>query len=360
MKNIMPAKAAVIAVLLLCAFGCAKEEPPSAPKAETRAYVASEGKVEAISEHEVEVGSEIDGRVREIYFDEGDKVEKGALIAVIENKDIQARLKETRADLKVAESKLREVASGSRPEEKAKARASLDGALAESENAAKEFARYEGLYKEGMVSASERDARERAYKTAKAKVKEAEEEKSLVEKGPKDETIKLHEDSVARAKASVEYLEQILEKTYIRAPISGTLIRKNFEKGETINQYMQTSLAAIADTGKIWINAEVDETDIGKLSLGDEATVTCDAFPGRIFEGEVKRISGYAGGRSFRPNNPEKNLDMKIVEVKIALEDKNTPLKLGMTVDVKISPSTGAGAPSKGAGAPSKGAGAVR
>ncbi len=300
-------------------------------------YVAAEGKVEVMPGFEIEVGSEIDGKISEFFVEEGDHVNKGDLIARLANRDIQAKLKEAEAELAVANARLKEVASGAREEEIEKAKAILYRAIADMEMAQKELARYGKLFKEGLISRADMDEKERAFKIATARVKEAEEEKRLLEKGPKQETLKLHEDAVKSAEATAEYYKRLLEKSFITAPISGKVIRKYLQKGEMISKEMQTSLVAIADVERIRINAEVDETDIGRIRVGDTVEVASDAYPGKIFKGEVQEISAYVGARKVRPNNPTKNLDMKVVQVKIALNEK-TPFKLGMTVDVEIMP----------------------
>lgn len=300
-------------------------------------YVAAEGKVEVMPGFEVEIGSELDGKIAEFFVEEGDSIKKGALIARLENNDIQAKVKEAKAELFVAKARLEEVASGAREEEIKKAKAVLEGAVANNETARKELERYEQLFKEKLVAKSAIDEKERTFKVATAKVKEAEEEIKLLEKGPKPETIKLHENSVKRSDAAVEYLKSFLGKTFITAPISGKVIKKNFQKGEVINKEMQTAIVTIADIEKIRINAEIDETDIGRVRAGDIAEVASDAFPGEIFKGEVREINDYVGSRKVKPNDPAKNLDIKVVQVKIELKEK-TPFKLGMTVDVRILP----------------------
>ncbi len=307
------------------------------PNAAPARYVAAEGKVEVMPGFEVEIGSELDGKIEELSMREGDNVKKGAVIAKLENKDIQAKLKEAKAELSVANSRLKEVASGAREEEIKKAKAGLEAAVADKDLAEKEFERYEQLFKKGFVPKSLVDEKERILKVAEARVKEADEETKLLEKGPKQETLKLNEDAVKRAEAVVEYFEKLLGKTIITAPISGKLIRKYLHKGEMISKEMNTSLVAIADIEKIWINAEADETDTAKINIGDPVEVKSDAYPERIFKGEVAEISDYIGARKVRPNNPAKNIDMKVLQVKIKLKEKSS-FKPGMTVDVRIMP----------------------
>lgn len=305
-------------------------------------YVAAEGKVEVMPGFEVEVGSELDGKIAEFFVKEGDGVKKGALIARLENKDIQAKLKEAKAELSVSKSRLKEVASGAREEEIKKAKAALEAAIADRETAEKEFKRYEQLFKDGFVPKSVLDEKERILKVAEAGVKEADEEKKLLEKGPKQETLKLNEDTVKRAEATVEYFEKVLEKTAITAPISGKVIRRYLHRGEMISKEMNTSLVAIADIENVWINAEADETDAAKINIGDPVEVKSDAYPGTVFKGKVAEISDYIGARKTRPNNPAKNTDMKIIQVKVKLKEKNS-FKPGMTVDVRIMPKINSG-----------------
>lgn len=301
-------------------------------------YVAAEGKVEAMPGFEVAVGSELTGKIERFYVREGDRVKKGAIIATLANKDIESKLREAEGELIVARSRLREVASGSRMEEIGRARAAYDAAVSDMELAKKTLERYEGLYKEGVISKALLEEKENAYKVALARAREAEEEKRLVEKGPKDETIRLLEDTVKRTEATVEYYRSLMEKTVIRAPISGKIIHKYLEEGEIVNTMSEVSpLVDIADVERIRINAEVDETDAGKIGVGDPAEITSDTYPGKLFHGEIEEIAGYVGKRAIRPNNPAKNLDMKVIQVKIKLKEK-TPLKLGMTVDVRIVP----------------------
>ncbi len=303
-------------------------------------HVAAEGKVEAIPGFEVEVGSEIDGKITEFFVNEGDSVKKGDLIARLQNSAIKAKLKEAEADLFVSKAKLKEVASGARSEEIEKAKAALEVAMANMEMAKKEFQRYEQLFKEGFSTKSDMDKKERDLKTTAAMVKEAKKEKMLLEKGPKQETLRLHEAIVKRAEARVEYYERILEKTFITAPISGHVIRKYMQRGEIIIKESLTPLVTIADIEKIRVNAEIDETDAGRVNIGDLVKITSMAYPEKVFKGEIKDIAEHVGARKVMPNNPAKNLDMKVIQVKVNLKEK-TPFKLGMTVDVRIMPANG-------------------
>jgi multidrug resistance efflux pump len=94
-------------------------------------------------------------------------------------------------------------------------------------------------------------------------------------------------------------------------------------------------LITVADIEKTWINAEVDEAEIGRIAVGNSVDVTSDAYPGKLFQGRIAEIADYVGARKIRPNEPAKNLDEQVVQVKITLQD-NGPFRLGMSVDVRI------------------------
>jgi multidrug resistance efflux pump len=341
MKKILAAAsvAVILAVVIFAALQRNKNAPEKTgpPPLRTVIQVAAEGKVEAMPGSEVEVGSELEGRIAEMFVEEGTSVKKGDLIARMENQDIQAKLKEAEADAAASRAKYREVATGARDEELRRADATYEKAAADTEAARKEAERYAQLNQKGIVSRSSYDEIERAYRVAAGRQKEAAEERNLLKAGPKKDTLTYYQDSSRKADASALYYRTILDKTRIVSPINGKVIRKYLQRGELVSKEFQPYIVAVADPERARINAEVDETDIGKFAVGDPAEVSSSAYPGQVFAGTVTEIADYAGLRKITPNNPAKNRDMKIVQVKIELKQR-TALKLGMTVDVRILP----------------------
>lgn len=302
-------------------------------------YVAAEGKVEALDGYEVEIGSGLIARLASFPVKEGEAVRKGEVIATLEDADIAAGLEQAQAELAVEKARLAEVASGARAQEIDRARAAVSRARAERELAAKELKRIKDLFREGTVSQSRMDEAKSRFEVAAARMKEANEELRLLEAGPKPQTLEMHRAQVLRAEAAVAYYRALMAKTRILAPISGLLIKRYLDEGEIVHP--EIAIGAIADADKVRINAEVDETDIGKLHPGDPAEITSRAYPGRVFRAKVESIADYAGSRQIKPNNPAVNLGLKVVQVKIALLEPH-PLRLGMTVDVRITPGGGA------------------
>jgi ABC exporter DevB family membrane fusion protein len=319
---------ALVMYLVLRPHSSLTATQPHAPR-----YISAEGKLEARPGAEMDVGSEMTARIERFLVNEGDHVDKGQVIAVLDAKDLTARLHQAEAELAVSKAKRNEVAAGSRDEEVKQAQAVLQRAQSEQLQAENELKRTGQLHNDKFVSQATLDNAESAYKVATAKVVEAEEHLHLLQSGARPETLALHEAQVSQAEANLRYVRSLLDKTRVLSPISGTLIERYLDVGEVVMP--EKPLAVIADTNQLIVNAEVDETDAGRLKLGDPVQITAYAYPGQVYKGHIEEIAHYVGKREIKPNNPAVNLGLKIIQVKIALLEA-TPLKLGMTVDVKI------------------------
>jgi RND family efflux transporter MFP subunit len=145
------------------------------------------------------------------------------------------------------------------------------------------------------------------------------------------------EASVKRdlARAHLEMAEALLSDMYIASPISGKVIAKYREAGESVKA--GSPIVTIADVSAVRVRAEIDEDDVGRLALGLEVAITTDAYPGLVFTGKVIEIGERVGKRAIKLEDPSKISDTKVLEAKIELlEPVKLDLKLGMTVDVKI------------------------
>lgn len=329
--------AAVVA--LLAALVVFTHQRPAAPPQGERtsaAYVAAEGKVEALPGYDVKVSSgELNAKVEKILVQEGEPVKAGQVVAILQNEELQSAVRRAESELRVARSRLAEVRSGARAEEIREAQAAWEGASAVLREAESQLERTRRLRAQGMASAAALDERQRAHDAARAAVNQAEQRRRLLEAGPRAETVRLYADQVKLAEAALDYSRRLLERTYIRSPIAGTVIERYVEEGEGVTP--EIPILGVADLDRLWLNVEVDEADIGKVKPGDPVEITSDAYRGAIFKGRVRQVSDYVGVRRIRPSDPAVNLGLKVVQVKIELDEK-TPLKLGMTVDVKIAP----------------------
>jgi multidrug efflux pump subunit AcrA (membrane-fusion protein) len=227
------------AVLALIVFESLNHHPSPGPDDSAPlplAYVAAEGKVEAMPGYDVDVGTgELNGRIARIFVKERDPVRKGQIVASLANEDLQALVTQAEHELTVARARLTEVESGARKEEILEARAHLQGATARMEEARDELRRSRELHQRRMVSQATLDSAEAAFKAAQAAVDEAAQRKKLLEEGPKPETVRLYRDQVQLAAATLDYARARLEKTLIRSPIDGTVIERYLDEGEGVD-----------------------------------------------------------------------------------------------------------------------------
>ena len=135
------------------------------------------------------------------------------------------------------------------------------------------------------------------------------------------------------AKATVERLEAEAGKYRILAPIGGVVIFRHVDPGETVTP--GCSLVTIVDLTRLRVEAEVDEFDIGGVTLAAKATISAEGYPGRRWEGQVEEIPLAVVGRQTRPDDPGRPADTRVLNVKVAFREPN-PLKLGQHVEIEI------------------------
>ena len=322
--------------------------------------VVAVGRVEPVTE--VTIGNKIPGRIKAVLVKEGDLVAVGQPLIRFDAAEQDAQVRLARARVATAEADVRraqralewararwtDAKSGPRAQEIEVARAEVVQARRRWENLEQERIRFKRMMEAALVSRSEYDRAESDAEVANARVRSAEEQLKLLQAGPKPETVaavlaqvseaeaevKRAESHVAQARAEVEHGEAVARTSVVESTVDGKVTRKMVEPGEAVDVGMP--LLVVGDTRKIIVKAEVDETEIGKLAVGQTAAITADAYPGRVFPGTVYELSQAVGKRKIRPEDPTRMQDMKVLETKIEVTQNGADLKLGMTVDVKI------------------------
>jgi len=282
---------------------------------------------------EINIGFKAPGRVLELLVEEGQKVEKGGRLAVLDSEEIRSHVAQNRAFLKETLTKLRELMAGSRPQEIEQAEANVMHARAELEKAEKDYERARNLFKKGAFSAQQMDSAKKAYDVAISQHRRAIEGLSLLNEGPRKEEIEAAGYRVTQAEAALKASQKRLDDTVIDAPLSGIILRKNVEIGETVAAGVP--VYTIGDLENPWIKVYVKEDKLGLVKLGQKAEVTTDSYPGKIYEGTVTYISSEA---EFTPKNVQTQEErVKLVfGVEVSVENVNQELKPGMPADVRI------------------------
>jgi HlyD family secretion protein len=282
---------------------------------------------------EANVGFKVPGRVIELAVDEGDRVEKGQVLARLDDAELASVVAQNRAALQEAMSRLAEIRSGSRPQEIEQAKANVRSQDAELARLRNDFERAETLFKNGAVSKAQFDAARSAYETRLALQRGAAESLSLVKEGPKKESIAAADYRVEGARAALRTSEERLKDTVIYAPFSGVVLRKNVELGETVAA--GTPVHTIGDLSSPWIKVYVPEAKLGLVKLGQKALVSTDTHKGKTYDGRVSYISSEA---EFTPKNVQTQEErVKLVyAVKVRVQNPDQELKPSMPADVKI------------------------
>lgn len=331
------------AVLACAAFFCAcgkkdvaipAEAAAAAKPAKESGVVAAAGRVEPVSE-EIKVGSEIAGRLQQVRIEEGDHVRKGQVIAVLANSDFAARVEEARAELHLREAELDRIVNGSRTEERQEALAATRETEAVMNNAKAEMERRDRLFKSGDISRSEAEQTERDYAVAKARYEEAKEHYALVDAGPRTDEKNRAQAAVEMARAQLNESQARLDKTIIRSPVTGVVLRKNRRAGESVAEGPDTPIAVLADNSTVRVRVDVDESDVGRVRVGQSAYVTADAYGDRKFWGHVVRVGKVLGPKNVRTDEPTERIDTKILETLVEL-DGHPDLPDGLRVDSYI------------------------
>jgi len=314
--------AAGIAGLLFYLFTREKEEG--------NPFIKVSGNIETT---EVDVGFKVSGRIVSLAVQEGDWVEKGKILATLDDEDLRQRVELARSTLKSAQARLDKLLAGSRPEEIREAEASLQQAQFDFENKGANYERMKALFEKGVIPKETIDNAEAGFKIAKASVQRAKENYQLVKVGPRKEDIEDAKAQVEQAQASLRLIETQLSYTVLYSPLSGVVLVKSGEIGEVVNP--GTSILTLADIENVWLKAYIPETDLSRVKWGQEVSVTTDLRPQKVYKGKISFISSQA---EFTPKQiqTEKERVTLVYRIKIDIPNPDRELKPGMPADGKI------------------------
>jgi HlyD family secretion protein len=261
-----------------------------------RETVSASGKI--FPETEVKISSDVSGEIVELYVKEGDSVTVGQLMAKILPDEYQSAVEQGEAALSTAQAQKQ--ISGSTVQGST---AQIDQLKAEKVRleaqmrvAEKAYKRAEGLFKEGVIAQSEFETAEGNMRAAEAAItaNDAALRNALTALASSKENVNVADFNIASQKANVKRLRTSLQKTLIRAPVSGIVSKLNVERGERVVGTLQmagTEMMRIANLSSMEVQVEVSENDILKVALNDEVDIEADAYLGRKFKGKVSEIA---------------------------------------------------------------------
>ncbi|MGF1481617.1 MAG: ABC exporter membrane fusion protein [Cyanophyceae cyanobacterium] len=371
---IRPATALIAAAVLgiggitvygLRQFSSSQPETPTEATAPKITTVTALGRIEPNGEIvEISAPSSSQGsRVAQLLVQEGDTVAAEQTIAILDSRDrLQAALNQAEERVRVAQANLARVKAGAKTGEIEAQRATIARIQAERDNdiaaqaatvarltaelnnAQVEYQRYQQLYTNGAISASERDSKALTLETAQRRLEEAQANltriraaqqqqlnearatlERIAEVRPVDVEVAAAE--VREAQAAVATAQAELALATIKTPQSGQIIKILTRPGEDVSS---EGIATIGQTSQMYAIAEVYESDISKVQVGQPATITSSAISGEL-HGTVERIGLEIQRQEVVNTDPTANIDAKVVEVKVRLNEESSQRVAGLT-----------------------------
>jgi len=306
--------------LIAATRGGTKIDPSKLAKVErgdlAKSVVAT-GKVEPITK--VEIKSKASGIVKKLYVEYGDRVKKGQVLADLDRVEIEAQVSQARAQLEASEASLK----GSQADYE---RAKVDAEGPDVPMLKRAYERAQGMAKEGVVSASQLDDAQKNYELALNKMNVSKAQ-LLVLKAK----IGQADAQVERDRANLQQLEEQLSYTTIVSPIDGLILSRDVEVGDAVSSILVLGSSATlvmteGDTSEVYVKGKVDESDIGKVYLGQPARIKVESFKDKTFNGKVTKIS---------PMGVEKD-NVTTFEVRVSINNPGGELKAAMTANAEI------------------------
>ena len=315
----------IVPVLIVVALGALYLKKNGYISDENQIFVS--GNIEIT---EVDISFKIPGRVEKRLVSEGDRVTFGQTVAILDSVDLEQEVALREAELQGAKAVLRERLHGYLPEQIAQAEAKAKQTAADLSRYDSDYTRQKQLYEKGAISEREFEVSVSAYERAKAAHREAKENLVFYKRGFRDEKIDQAIAEQERAKQALNIAKTRQSYAKIISPIQGYVLSENIEPGEYVTA--GTPIVTIGGLENVWLRAYVDETDLGRVKLGQLVEVTTDTYPDKIYKGKVTFISQQA---EFTPKNVQTQKErVKLVyRIKIDIPNPNMELKAGMPAD---------------------------
>ncbi|WP_374339554.1 HlyD family secretion protein [Leeia sp.] len=300
-----------------------------------------------IEGHIVPVLPKIGGYIDQISVRDNQLIKAGDVIAVLDIRDLQARLNQAEAELAAAQAAVGQKGQTGQIQAQisvaeanaSAARANIQQAAANADKARKDYQRIQSLVAQKFLPPQQLDAAAANLQAAEANLQamrsNAHAAGEQVQVGGAN--LKQAEARVQSARAARDYAALQLSYSQIKAPVAGRVSKKSLEPGQLV-QPGQLLLSLVPEND-LWVTANFKETDIGRIHAGQKVEVEVDAYPGHAFEGEVDSVSAATGARFslLPPDNATGNFTKVVqrVPVKIRLnklDPAHYPLRPGMSV----------------------------
>ncbi len=272
----------------------------------------------------VTVSTQVSGTIKELPIDVNMRVKKGRLIAKLDQDLFRAELLQAQARLEDALANLAKEEAGVKMQ-KDQIDASIAATEASYRNVEEKYKRAAELYQRELISKDEFESAKAQWEMGRSRLKET--SARTDETKIKEANIMAAQAQVKRARAELKMAQVVLNRSVIRAPISGIIIEKNVEAGQTLAASLQSPpLVTIAELTKMKVDAWVDEADIGRVKVGQDVQFEVDSYPSRVFKGRVVKIYP----------SPQIQNNVVTYDTEIHVDNEDLALKPGMTANVTV------------------------
>lgn len=279
--------------------------------------VVATGKIEPLAK--VEIKSKASGIVKKIYVDYGDRVKTGQILVELDKEQLEANVRESRANLAAAEAAAQS------------AQAAYERNMVDAEGPDVPFLKSAGdraqqLFHDGLISKAVLEDAQKAYQMGLNRQMSSQRNAAM----SKADVAKA-KAQVAQAQASLERAEEDLRYSTITSPMDGIVLSRDVEVGDAVSSILvlgsqATLVMTLGDTSEVYVKGKVDEADIGKVYLGQAARIVVESFKDKKFTGKVTKIS---------PLGQEKD-NVTSFEVRVSIQNSTGELRANMSANAEI------------------------
>lgn len=274
------------------------------------------------SDNEAKITAQRAGRLEKLTVDEGDHVKSGGVVAEIDKEEAYYNLQMAEASLRKAEFILNQLISNHNSF-KVDVEKNIERAKATFLEVESRLKRFTGLKEKEYVSEMDMEAVQKEYDVAKANLGSAIAARDQVK--ARAEELKAQEANIKEANNHLAISKLNSQYSFITSPISGIVTSRPVRLGEGVTK--GSVIATVVSTDSLYIEAFIDEADVAKAKTGQKVNIIMDAYPERVFTGEVYRISPVVlGGKQ----------ETRTFEVRTRFKDIPPVIKPGMSADIEI------------------------
>lgn len=282
---------------------------------------------------EVTLGFRVPGKLLKLFYDEGDKVKAGDVMAKLDEEPYRNQLASAQAQVDSLRARLKLRETGNRPEEIAQARSLVREREATASNAERLFKRAGELLADKGVSLQDHDNAEANHKEAQARLKSARDNLALLEAGFRTEDVSQAKADLAQTEAALATANLQLSDTVLTAPSDGIILTRAQEAGAILQS--GSSVFTLSLVNPVWVRAYIHEPELGRIHPGMKVEIRTDSPDGKLYRGQIGYISPRA---EFTPKTVE-TAELRtalVYRLRIVIENPDERLRQGMPVTAVV------------------------